>query len=82
MTPYLNRESAVLRVVSVTRDVTEQVADPGGPGAQPGEPAAHLRRTSDGMFAYEVDDPQGRLLFVNDRFLEMWEYAARRRRRR
>ncbi len=25
------------------------------------------------MFAYEVGDPQGRLLFVNERFLDMWD---------
>ncbi|MEP6970935.1 MAG: ATP-binding protein, partial [Betaproteobacteria bacterium] len=37
----------------------------------------NLRRafdgSSDGMFAYEVGDPQGRLLFVNERFLDMWD---------
>ncbi|MBP6503892.1 MAG: EAL domain-containing protein [Rhodoferax sp.] len=73
MTPYVNRESAVLGVVAVTRDVTEQVRTQ----AALAQSLENLRRAfdgaSDGMFAYEADDPQGRLLFVNARFLDMWD---------
>lgn len=73
MTPYVDREANVLGVVAVTRDISAQVQ------AQTAlaQSLENLRRafnaSSDGMFAYEVDDPQGRLLFVNERFLEMWD---------
>ena len=73
MTPYVNRESTVLGVVAVTRDISGQV--------QAKEALAqsleNLRRifngSSDGMFAYEDGDQQGRLLFVNECFLDMWD---------
>ncbi len=72
MTPYVNRESTVLGVVAVTRDISAQVL------AQQAlaQSLENLRRvfngSGDGMFAYEVGDAQGRLLFVNACFLEMW----------
>jgi PAS domain S-box-containing protein len=73
MTRYVNRESASLGVVAVTRDVTEHVRTQ----AALAQSLENLRRafdgSSDGMFAYEVDDPHGRLLFVNARFLDMWD---------
>jgi PAS domain S-box-containing protein len=75
MTPYVNREAVVLGVVSVTRDISEQVKTQEALA----QSLSNLRRvfdgSSDGMFAYEVSEPQGRLLFVNERFLEMWEMA-------
>jgi PAS domain S-box-containing protein len=73
MTPYVNREAVVLGVVSVTRDISEQVKTQEALA----QSLSNLRRVfdgfSDGMFAYDVNEPQGRLLFVNERFLEMWQ---------
>jgi len=73
MTPYVNRESTVLGLVAVTRDISDQLQ------AQEAlaQSLENLRRifngSGDGMFAYEVGDQQGRLLFVNECFLDMWD---------
>ena len=60
-------------VIAVTRDITEQEAT----RQALANSLENLRRTfnatTDGMFAYDASDPQGRLLFANDRFFEMWE---------
>ncbi len=72
LTPFLTRNSEVSGVVAVTRDVTEQEAT----RAALAQSLENLRRTfnstTDGMFAYDAADPQGRLLFANDRFFDMW----------
>ncbi len=72
MTPYVNRASTVLGLVAVTRDISAQMK---GQEAL-AQSLENLRRifngSSDGMFAYEVGDPQGRLLFVNECYLAMW----------
>jgi PAS domain S-box-containing protein len=76
MTPYLTRASKVQGVVAVTRDVTEQVATRDALA----QSLENLRRTfnatTDGMFAYDASDPEGRLLFANDRFFEMWHMTV------
>jgi|GEM_PF-59260 len=76
MTPYLTRASKVQGVVAVTRDVTEEVATRDALA----QSLENLRRTfnatTDGMFAYDASDPEGRLLFANDRFFEMWHMKA------
>lgn len=72
MTPYLTRDTKVRGVVAVTRDVTEQEAT----RIALAQSLENLRRTvnatADGLFAYDANDPQGHLLFANDRFFQMW----------
>ena len=74
--PYAGLADGARCVVMVTRDVTEQEDSRNQLAAS----ADHLRRTlnatTDGMFAFEANDPTGRLLFANEHFFEMWNIPA------
>jgi PAS domain S-box-containing protein len=70
--PYARTSRGLRSVVMVTRDITDQERY----REQLASSAENLRRTfnatTDGMFAYDMTDPDGRLLFANDRFFEIW----------
>jgi PAS domain S-box-containing protein len=74
--PYAGLADGARCVVMVSRDVTEQENS----RRQLAASAEHLRRTlnatADGMFAFEANDPDDRLLFANDRFFEIWNIPA------
>ena len=74
--PYAGVADDGRSVVMVTRDVTEQETN----RRQLADHAEHLRRTlsatSDGMFAFDTNDPTDRLLFANDHFFEIWNIPA------
>jgi len=72
LTPYLTRDTEVRGVVAVTRDVTEQVATRTALAQSLDNLRSIFNVTNDGMVVYDAKDPQGRLLFVNARFLQMW----------
>ncbi|MEO6625173.1 MAG: EAL domain-containing protein [Burkholderiaceae bacterium] len=78
LTPFRSERAGYSGVVAVTRDITEQEAT----RRALAHSLENLRRTFnatiDGMFAYNENDPSGRLLFVNDRFLELWEIPLER----
>lgn len=73
--PYAGVADGTRCVVMVTRDVTEQE----GARRLLAENAEHLRRTlnatTDGMFAFEANDPENRLLFANDHFFAIWNIS-------
>ena len=73
LTSFETPQAGARGVIAVTRDITEQEAT----RLALANSLENLRRTfnatTDGMFAYDASDPQGRLLFANDRFFEMWE---------
>ena len=70
--PFAPMTGRLNQVVMVTRDITDQERS----RQQLADSAENLRRTfnatTDGMFAYDASDPNGRLLFANDRFFEIW----------
>ncbi len=74
--PYAGLANGARCVVMVSRDVTEQENS----RRQLAANAEHLRRTlnatADGMFAFEANDPDDRLLFANDHFFEIWHIPA------
>ncbi|HPH13865.1 MAG TPA: EAL domain-containing protein [Burkholderiaceae bacterium] len=74
--PFSPVAGRLRQVVMVTRDITVQERS----RQQLADSAENLRRTfnatADGMFAYDASDPDGRLLFANDRFFEMWNMTA------
>ncbi len=74
--PYAGVADGARCVVMVTRDVTEQETS----RRQLADHAEHLRRTlsatADGMFAFDANDPDDRLLFANDQFFEIWNIPA------
>ena len=73
LTPYRAGGGGGREVVAVTRDITDHEAT----RQALADSLENLRRTfnatTDGMFAYDANDPSGRLLFANDRFFEMWQ---------
>ena len=72
LTPYSTPIDGVRGVVAVTRDVTDQESTRAARATSLESLRRVFNATMDGMFAYDADDPQGRLLFANDRFFEMW----------
>jgi len=60
------------RMIGTVHDVTALEADRLALASS----LEHLKRvlgaTGDAMFAYDVDDPDGRLLFANPQFFDMW----------
>ena len=73
LTPFVTPEAGVRGVISVTRDITEQEATRVALATSLENLRRTFNATTDGMFAYDAKDPDGRLLFANDRFFEMWE---------
>ncbi|MEO7937532.1 MAG: PAS domain-containing protein, partial [Burkholderiaceae bacterium] len=77
MTPYLTSDTQVRGAVAVTRDVTEQEATRAALAQSLDNLQRIFNATTDGMFAYDPADPEGRLLFANDRFFQMWHMPIR-----
>ena len=75
-TPYSTRHDGVRGVVAVTRDITEQEKTRVALASSLENLRRTFNATTDGMFAYDANDTQGRLLFANDRFFEMWGIPA------
>ncbi len=73
LTPFVTPEAGVRGVIAVTRDITEQEATRVALATSLENLRRTFNATTDGMFAYDARDPDGRLLFANDRFFEMWE---------
>jgi PAS domain S-box-containing protein len=73
MTPFMTPQAGVRGIIAVTRDITEQEATRSALAASLENLRRTFNATTDGMFAYDANDSEGRLLFANDRFFEMWE---------
>ena len=73
LTPFMTPQDGVRGIIAVTRDITEQEATRSALAASLENLHRTFNATTDGMFAYDANDADGRLLFANDRFFEMWE---------
>lgn len=73
LTPFMTPQADVRGIIAVTRDITEQEATRSALAASLENLRRTFNATTDGMFAYDANDSDGRLLFANDRFFEMWE---------
>jgi PAS domain S-box-containing protein len=74
--PFVMPQSGLRGVIAVTRDITEQDATRVALATSLENLRRTFNATNDGMFAYDASDPDGHLLFANDRFFEMWEIPA------
>ena len=77
LTPFMTPMAGVRGIIAVTRDITEQEDTRRALAASLENLRRTFNATTDGMFAYDASDPEGRLLFANDRFFEMWEIPPR-----
>jgi PAS domain-containing protein len=75
LTPFMTPQAGVRGLIAVTRDITEQEATRSALATSLENLRRTFNATTDGMFAYNANDADGRLLFANDRFFEMWEIA-------
>jgi len=73
MTPVAAPGSAARAIIAVSRDITEQEATRSALATSLENLRRSFNATIDAMFAYDATDPDGKLLFANDRFFEMWQ---------
>ena len=73
LTPVVTQGAVVRGIIAVSRDITEQEATRSALATSLENLRRTFNATIDGMFAYNANDPEGRLLFANDRLFEMWE---------